>query len=528
MSTGKTTEIGRWAARAATRYGHDRVLVCSLTKAGAKQASRDVALPYSQLGTVHGFASRALGSPTIAEAKVKEWNEAYPTYALSAHSATADDSYGSKDGETYGDDAKLQASWYRTMGIPTTQWPESVVGFYEKWTDWKKQCGYLDFTDLIEVAYTDCDKAPGDPAVILCDEAQDTGGLEMKLLMKWGEKAEHLVLAGDSQQAIFGWRGSDALLLQRLWQTHDPSRQPLQQSYRLSRAVYAKAYRWAQRFEQTIPIAFVPRDVEGSVQRLSSSFKKFSQGEIERLVEQYTKDDNTLMFQTTCGYMLHAVITRLRDAGIPFWNPSRPNHGKWNPLPKGRSGSLTVIDRVLAFTRPDSLIWNEQARFWSVRDIKAWVAGLPVENILARGKRKEIESLSDKATDEDIADMIPSWFTPEALAHIVPKPDVSWYMEHMSKGSDVLREYVLKIIDRRGVAALRQRPQVICGTVHSLKGAEASTVVMCPDISTQAYDAMRQSADVAEEMRRVFYVGITRARDGLLLCSPGSKLAVLW
>jgi superfamily I DNA/RNA helicase len=178
--------------------------------------------------------------------------------------------------------------------------------------------------------------------------------------------------------------------------------------------------------------------------------------------------------------------------------------------------------------RPDADVWGQQARFWSVEDLKAWVGGLPAKGILEHGKLKEIEQFSDKATDEDIADVMGSWFTAETIKHIVPKPDLAWYIGHMAKGSEVLRKYVMEVIYRHGVGALRKRPLVEVGTVHALKGREADTVVVSPDISLMAYQNARASEEVAEEMRRVYYVAISRARDSLLLAAPSSKTAVRW
>jgi superfamily I DNA/RNA helicase len=506
------------------------VLVCSLTKAGAKQAARDIELPYSQLGTMHSFAYRALGSPTLAESKAAEWNEAYPQFALSWSSATTDDSYGSTEGKTDGDQAKLDVAWYRTMDVPIEHWTKpGAIDFYTAWTDWKKNCGYLDFTDLIETATRDCEKAPGEPAVLLCDEAQDTGKLEMRLLMKWAEQAEHLVLFGDSAQAIFSWRGSDALLLQRLWLQYDAGRPHLSRTYRLSRQVYAYAYNWAKEwFAETLALEFTPRDVEGTFRLIPQSFGQFAPSALERLVEEYTQDDKTLMFQAICAHMLDPLINVLREIGVPFHSPGRITNGKWNPLPQRRSKGHTVIDRVLAFMRPVGDVWGEQARFWTVEDLKAWVGGLPATGILERGKAKEIEQFSAKATDEDIADMMPSWFTPEALRAIVPKPDLAWYIGHMTKGSDNLRKYVMEVINRHGVGALRKRPQVEVGTVHALKGREADTVVLAPDMSLMAYQAAHRSEERAEELKRVFYVGVTRARDNLVLAAPSGKTFVRW
>jgi hypothetical protein len=528
--TGKTRTIGEWASRAATRYGMDRVMVCSLTRAGAKEASRDVTLPYSQLGTVHSFAHRALGSPIVAESKITEFNEAYPAFALGGHDLTADESYNDPGEDTDADRAKLEVSRYRTLGVPMAQWEkDSTRDFAQRWETWKQACGYMDFTDLIEQAYENCETAPGNPAVILGDEWQDAGLAETRLIMKWAEHAEHLVLTGDSQQAIYQWRGTDPLLLQRMWLEHDSGRQPLQQSYRLSKSVYEYAYAWAQRFTRTIPIAFVPRDVEGYVSRGTLCFATMTARDVENLVNRYVAySPDTLMFQATCGYLLDPVIAALREAGIPFHNPSRPNHGKWNPLPQKRSKGNTVIDRVLAFLRPCEEVWGEHARFWTPGDVKAWAGGLPAKGIFKRGMGKGLDTLPDGTLDENVVRALQHCLEPDALAHIAPTPDIGWYLGHISKGSVQFRTYVTEVIARHGAAILREKPKVVVGTVHSTKGAEATTVVLAPDMSMQAYEGARKSEEAAEELRRVFYVAITRSRDRLLLCQPSGRTHVTW
>src|SRR5262245_16774057 len=188
--TGKTHFLQKQCAEAAARYGLDKVLVVSLTRAGAKEIASRADLPPQQIGTIHSMASRALGSPTLAESKIKEWNEAYPDLPLSSHSATAEDGYSLQDELTPADRALMVYSNYRTMDRRLALMKREVLDvetlwFAERWDDWKKQSGYLDFVDLIETAITDCDTAPGQPAVIFNDEGQDTGRLEMRLLTRW-------------------------------------------------------------------------------------------------------------------------------------------------------------------------------------------------------------------------------------------------------------------------------------------------------------------------------------------------------
>jgi DNA helicase-2/ATP-dependent DNA helicase PcrA len=488
---------------------------------------------------VHAFAYRALGQPIVAESKLKEWNEAYPSYQLSGsgQAKNPDDGYTAPEGSTEGDAIKLEYARLRTIALPRSSplWQSTyIAGFTKRWEDWKKQCGYVDFTDMLEQAVKEVDTAPGEPSVIIGDEWQDVGSLEMQLIEKWAHKAEHLVLAGDFLQSLFGYRGTDPMLLQNLWQTHDSTRKPLQHSYRLPGAVYDYCQEWQKRFKKMMRVSFEPRtDEDGKVvpgrvlYEGAPTYNNFTPQSIEELITEHQHNNRSIMFVATCGYMIDPILKCLREAGIPFHNPLRPSNGKWNPLPQKRGRGNTIVDRVLAFTRPSVAIWGEHARFWTADDFKAWTGGLPVTGIFQRGLQNKIKELDSGASDEAISDLIAACFVPDALKHIAPEPDLRWYLDAV-KGSDTLRDFVVEVIHRRGVQSLQTRPSVIVGTVHSLKGAEADTVVLFPDFSLEAGSAARASADAAEEMRRVFYVGITRARENLILAQPASKNAVRW
>ncbi len=534
---GKTTTLNTWCERAVSRYGYDKVIVCSLTRTAAYRAARTIELPYQQFGTVHAFAYRALGQPVLAEAKLDEWNKAYPNLQLAGHgqARTPDDGYLMPEETTFADNLKLEYTRLLTMGVPRTaiEWQRaSMLGFAERWHDWKVQNHYVDFVDLLLQAYEEIDAAPGEPAVILGDEWQDVGALEHRLIMKWAEKAEHLVLTGDPGQALFQFRGTDPLLLQSLWDKHDPDRKPLNQSYRLPRAVYEYALTWQQRFQFTRKVEYLPRKdnqnrtVEGFVHR-APAFATVTPRTMEQTLLPYLEAGKEVLIQATCGYMLDPVIRVLRDMGIPFANALRPNNGKWNPLPQKRGRGYTVVDRVLAFSRPRGDLWGEAAHFWTSGEIKAWASALPATGIFTRGGSVAIQGLSDEANDKELSDACSTWFTEEALRAIVPKPDLTWYLSHV-KGSDNLRDYVEQVISRYGVQKLQEKPLVQIGTVHSVKGGEADIVWLSPDLSLEASSAAHKDPQVAEEMRRVFYTGVTRTREGLLLAESSTRNYVRW
>ena len=72
---------------------------------------------------------------------------------------------------------------------------------------YKKNNQIIDFNDMIK-RVVESDKIPNFKAVFI-DEAQDLSPLQWKLYDKLKEKAEHIYLAGDDDQAIFAWAGAD-------------------------------------------------------------------------------------------------------------------------------------------------------------------------------------------------------------------------------------------------------------------------------------------------------------------------------
>jgi superfamily I DNA/RNA helicase len=59
---------------------------------------------------------------------------------------------------------------------------------------------------------------------------------------------------------------------------------------------------------------------------------------------------------------------------------------------------------------------------------------------------------------------------------------------------------------------------VIPGTIHSVKGGEAQTVILIPDLSLAAVKPYW--AGETASIGRLFYVAMTRASERLLLCRP--------
>ena len=77
-----------------------------------------------------------------------------------------------------------------------------------------------------------------------------------------------------------------------------------------------------------------------------------------------------------------------------------------------------------------------------------------------------------------------------------------------------------------GIDALRNTPQIILGTIHSFTGAEADIVYLFPDISPAGGKEWVGGGEGRDAIVRMFYVGMTRAREQLVWCQPSSSFTV--
>ena len=71
-----------------------------------------------------------------------------------------------------------------------------------------------------------------------------------------------------------------------------------------------------------------------------------------------------------------------------------------------------------------------------------------------------------------------------------------------------------------------EHPGVVVGTIHSVKGGEADVVFLYPDLSRAAQTSYERRGLDRDSILRLFYVGITRARETLYICDSASSMAI--
>jgi hypothetical protein len=77
-----------------------------------------------------------------------------------------------------------------------------------------------------------------------------------------------------------------------------------------------------------------------------------------------------------------------------------------------------------------------------------------------------------------------------------------------------------QMILRRG-GTLEEKPRVTVSTIHGAKGREADNVLLMTDVTGRSdVDSMQPGCWESDEEHRVFYVGVTRAKERLMLVEP--------
>jgi DNA helicase-2/ATP-dependent DNA helicase PcrA len=538
--TGKTTWLTRQCDLAAQKVGGSGVVVASLTRAAAAEvAGRKTPLPRQNIGTLHSHAYQALDKPSICEtaAGLRAWNDYAPNSSMRISNKHAVDPENAQPEpamiDTTGADMLHRMNILRMRMTPREVWPPMVKRFADKWEQFKKDKRLMDFTDLIEHGIDRVPKLPSNPDVVMLDEAQDMSKLDMTLALQWGMAAKTLIVVGDADQNLYQWRGSDPEAFTGLPATRI---QTLSQSYRVPALVHEQAVAMIQRIPDREPVEYSPRrmdpnDPESDPVAGAVTVAQHRWRDPRLLVselEDRAQEGRTCMVLASCGYMLNPLVSELRQRGVPFWNPYRSSHGGWNPLRGAR--------RLMSFLRPQKSAWGDEQRMWTWRDVHAWVDVMQAKGILVRGAKTFVEAKlvedrfrDSRGDDTCTIDEVIGLFSTDEAKNAIIDVDIEWWAQHLKHTTMKQQEYALTVTRRHGAHVLREEPKIIVGTIHSVKGGEADTVYVMPDLSGVAYwEGYRKACNERDAVHRQMYVAMTRAREHLVLCRPSGAEKVKW
>ena len=208
-----------------------------------------------------------------------------------------------------------------------------IIAIEKEINNYKKIYGLIDFTDMIQ-RFLDKGKSPKFK-VIFVDEAQDLSLIQWSMIKKIEEETQCDVwIAGDDDQAIFGWAGADVNSFIK-WKSREI---PLTKSERVPRLIQQKALNIIHRiYFNRIPKDYLPKDAEGNI------YQRYKINDIDM-----TKGD-------------WLILTRTKS----LWKPIPPflkRRGLYFNTVEGNSIGKTLYE--------DIQTWNELIQGLTPPDIK--------------------------------------------------------------------------------------------------------------------------------------------------------------
>jgi superfamily I DNA/RNA helicase len=330
---------------------------------------------------------------------------------------------------------------------------------------YKRSRDLLDFTDLLEMAVTSSDQLPS-LEVLIVDEAQDLSRLQWQLVEALAAKAKRVYLAGDDDQAVFTWAGADV----KSFLSFQGTIKILQQSYRVPSAVHQLADKIVHRIRSRQSKEWKPREFEGSV----TTYDRFEDVDVSQ---------GQWLILASTNYLLNPIGEWLKSHGLLFERSGIPSVGP------------TILKAVVNWERlrqGQMIPGEEMVNIYRYLDSDYVARG----HRSFKGERSELFTMAQLQTDYGLLSA-PIWH--EALGKIAHDK----------------REYLISVL-RRG-SRLSDGARIKLSTIHGAKGGEADNVLLLMDISTRFAKELQKNGD---DVHRLFYVGVTRAKKSLHLVLP--------
>lgn len=316
---------------------------------------------------------------------------------------------------------------------------------------YKHDNGLLDFTDMLEQYES---ALPVD--ICIFDEAQDLSSLQYRMAILASSQASEVYIAGDDDQAIFGWAGADVAKFLSL----KGERVVLPQSYRIPKAVHNLALEVVSRIKNRYEKPWSPRQQQGSVEWVADEQQADFSGR------------GTWMCLSRSKYLLNRFKQSARQQGYAYLlngkhsldNEETKAILSWQRLKSGKHLTVHEAKNIIKFF--------------------SFTVDLP---------KKESYDLNDLGLPDEAKNL--DWMT--MLKGIAPDE----------------REYLRSCL--RNGEKFSNKPRISISTIHQSKGGEADNVVLTTDMGRLSWENSH-----TDEENRVWYVALTRAKENLFVVRP--------
>ena len=323
----------------------------------------------------------------------------------------------------------------------------------DEFDNYKKSFGLVDFTDMIERFNVSelCPKYD----VVFVDEAQDLSPIQWRMYDILKKNSKHIILAGDDDQAIYGWAGADVARFQ-----NEPAKNRfLEKSYRIPSKIQDIANCILNRIpdDRRVKKDWAPRPEEGYIEYITS-------------IEDIPLHSGDWLILGRTNYRLKNLVPQLRERGLYFEIKNR------------KSYNARLYRSIQDYTR-----WTN-GDLLSISECKDLFEFLELDKQLKEERMYDLKEFGFSFTDH--------WY--EVFK---AEPEECLYIREMMRNKEKLKE----------------DPRIKLSTIHAAKGGEATNILIILDNTKKIREAIEKNQDKYDEEQRVWYVGVTRTKQNLYI-----------
>ena len=321
--------------------------------------------------------------------------------------------------------------------------------------NYKQSFKLKDFTDMIEAFNVSklCPKYD----VVFIDEAQDLSPIQWKMVDILRENSKYVILAGDDDQAIYGWAGADVKKFQEIPAKKDII---LPYSHRVPIQVQTLADKILSRIpdDRKVKKNWQAKDEEGFVDYITA-------------IDDAPLYEGDWLILARTNDRLEKLKRILKDMGIYFQFKGR------------KSFKSTLFRSILNYTR-----WQNKGDQLSISEVKDVLGCVPYSQNLKEERLYDLKEFGFSNTQR--------WFDIFKV-----DPEECLYIRELLRNEE----------------ELHKNARVQLSTIHSAKGGEATNVLLILDNTKTIRNATEKSQAKEDEENRVWYVGVTRTSQKLYI-----------
>lgn len=380
--------------------------------------------------------------------------------------------------------------WTKYPGLKKITMPVSMVPqFIKNFEEYKKKLGKIDYSDMIQICIDK--EIELDTKILMVDEFQDLTAQMFKLFNMWYPHCDHVIIAGDPSQSIYGYFGGSPSYFENFQAVN----LRLAETHRLPTQVQAFAQRVLKSAGIIIEGLKAKEGYTQPIQQLSYNSK----------LPQHTSELHLIR----CNYQAGAIAMSLAENGRVFTGIKKY---AWTDDEIALANAIISIRNNLAL--PEDLL-------------KSFIAAYPDK---AFGGKKNRDELLE-AVSKDYKSPCESYFKctsyknlalenpglhllPQFILDSVLSDDPTSRMQRKNK---LFTAKIKGVISRSTPISAQERKNVSILTIHGSKGLEADAVFLHTAITSRIHSALLKPGKEMEAEARVWYVGTTRSREILYL-----------